>query len=106
MKIFRIILSMYLLFVAFVPCHCDIHAACENNKTVTYFTQGQQCDNNSLPDLCTPFCSCSNSHSANYFYIYGINIAPAEHNERKVAFYILKKGDSFPQNSYTPPKQA
>lgn len=52
-RLMAIILCVYVLGMMIMPCHCTEHG-CE------YSTQTTQ-------EACTPFCSCSSIHGANYY---------------------------------------
>lgn len=55
LKYIAVILSMYIMVLAAMPCS-DVHAADTNSASIVLLVQGQNHTND--VDLCTPFCFC------------------------------------------------
>lgn len=100
----RILLAIYILFVTVVPCHCDIYAACESHGALQCISETQHGDEQTVPDVCTPFCSCAGSHSANFYIPLFSTPRAYEHCETRQFFYLLKTDDVFASSMHTPPE--
>ena len=60
------IISLYFLFLAVHPCHCNLYYIdfCADKTEHAVLSSVD----NRLPDgdACTPFCTCSNVHNSNF----------------------------------------
>lgn len=65
MKSLVFITSVYFLFLALLPCHCNIQVV-DSFHVETEQTSSSNTESDSIPDMCTPFCSCSSFHNPNF----------------------------------------
>ena len=68
MRLLTLLLSLYILLITLVPCHCDDDCVAENKAehhnhiSQTIKADTHQEDADKCQDRCTPFCCCANQH--------------------------------------------
>ncbi|MDR0811896.1 MAG: hypothetical protein LBN23_06470 [Paludibacter sp.] len=68
MKPTILILGIYFLFLAVMPCHCEETPSVIGDNMVEMVMAAEVATDNHFADNCTPFCACAgNCHSANLF---------------------------------------
>ena len=79
MNFATIILSVYVLVLAVMPCPCDrVCAGCGRHVTKAWFTENNPRDNRDV-DLCTPFCVAAQCmHPPVAAFSLTVRIAPVE----------------------------
>lgn len=104
MKIPSVILSVYILLLSAIPCHCYGEGApCGNDEgQITVVTQNVE--NHADADTCTPFCACANCHSANLFSEQFSVTFPVYFPTSITSFYQANGGFSIPLNFWRPPQ--
>lgn len=101
-----ILISVYFLFLAMLPCHCDLQLgqSCTHNDTeqvISTVTHHDDMDK----DACTPFCSCSNFHNSNFVVEDNIDLPSVECiPAKKIAVYSENKTSSYLQHFWRPPQ--
>lgn len=66
-KVFAVVISLYLLFLAVIPCHCKEYKIYNiANETQNVFTGQNHYDQ---VEICSPFCTCAGCiHTQIYYF--------------------------------------
>jgi hypothetical protein len=103
MKVLSVILSLYILLLSAVPCHCDEHDATYDNGEAQITSVAQHMKNHT--DACTPFCTCPcGCHSAVSFAEPVSVIFPVYFSTSVTSYYRVGDGVSVPLDFRRPPQ--
>ncbi len=106
MKPLVFIISIYFLFLALLPCNCNIQIMDSlHDKTEQVSTTSNDNESDSHQDMCTPFCSCASFHNPNFiaqnsFDLRNMNVISA----KKIAIYNENQTSSHLNSLWRPPK--
>lgn len=104
MKPLIFIVSIYFLFLALLPCSCNMQVE-DSFQVKTEQVSAAHSESDSSTEICTPFCTCSSFHNPNFiaqisFYLQGVNIVDA----KKIAIYNENQTSSLLNSLWRPPK--
>ena len=102
MKIFTLILSIYLLGLNFAPCNDTI---VDNDDIETVYSQATDSDHNhNSSDLCSPFCQCHCCHM--HTIDFGVTAYETfqQSISKEVFAFFQKPGKDFYLSILQPPK--
>lgn len=96
MKPIVVIISIYFLLLAVLPCHCGIIDRADFlDTTPQVVCLHSDNDANHDLDICTPFCSCANIHYPNFITQDSIEIESTKITSFK-QYSIYKVNDTCP----------
>ncbi|MCL1867383.1 MAG: hypothetical protein FWF72_00305 [Paludibacter sp.] len=105
MKVLLVILSVYVLLLSAMPCHCNGHGSLSGIADEQTAIVAQDADTHADTDTCTPFCTCASScHSATLFSkIFAVTF-PFISSTPIVSFYQANNGITVPLDFWRPPQ--
>lgn len=110
-RLWVVLLSIYILTMAAVPCHCSERAsvrACTPVHTETSYIESHHhgCGEGGVGEWqCTPFCLCASAHHASFFMpTFLLHMQAPTSGSEKVAIYVQRQGVSCPSFVWRPPR--
>lgn len=106
MKHFLSIMSIYLLFLTVLPCHCEDLLGKSKLTQTEYasFQNGPNEDAGFEKDICTPFCSCSGFHYPNFIVKQSCRVLFDFSSTKKEPIYLAQQTSSYSQSLWQPPQ--
>lgn len=102
MKSLVFIISVYFLFLAVLPCHCDIQDINSLSQNTEQLSSTP--DNDLTHEICTPFCACSSHHNPNFIVNYEVEVLNASVGIKHITFYNDTEIPSHSKSLWRPPQ--
>ncbi|WP_321332292.1 hypothetical protein [uncultured Bacteroides sp.] len=104
MKALVFIVSIYFLFLALLPCSCNLQIV-DSFSNETEQISSAHAESNFLDDDCTPFCACSSIHNPNFIAKHDFNFQnTCIDTVKKNAIYNENRTSSYLESLWRPPK--
>ena len=91
-QLLSIMLCIYVLAVMMIPCHCTDNGCEYTSQTSQMLAhEDNHNDQQDNQESCTPFCSCSSIHGANYFIPLQSVSTPVAYTPSVASFFYLMR---------------
>lgn len=104
MKPIILTISFYFLFLALHPCSCNTQII-ESFRNKTEKVSNIHGENDSLHEICTPFCACSSFHNPNFIIKDSFDLVNMDTDPvKKIAIYNENTTSPHLDSFWRPPK--
>lgn len=104
MKPLVFIISIYFLFLALLPCNCNIQTIDPLHEKTEQVSMAHN-ESDSSQEICTPFCAHSSFHNPNFIAKNSFDLRNMDNTPvKKIAIYNENQTSSHLNSLWRPPK--